>query len=357
MNKALLLSGLTAFVTAHVSAGTVTTDGPDIVISTKPGLSVKTADDKYSFGIGGRIMWDYNRAELNGEADENELSVRRARLAFTGSAGDWSFKSQFNLGEDGSDAGDVEDLYLRYNGWGKAAKLTIGRQREPFGLEQLTSSNDISVLERSAITEAYAPPRTSGVQLSGALGKSLYYGVGVFEGDGEEDRSADKVNVTGRVAFAPLVDKGRLVHLGAAASTRLNIDVVGLEFAAVYDAFHFQSEWQQGDVDSIDEKLDGYYLQAGWIITGESRPYKDGKFKRVKPNGSAGAWEVVFRYEDGDGNFSDIELGNVDAEAYTLGLNWYYNNNVRFGVNYTDGESNNFDNDGEEFRIRAQFVF
>lgn len=357
MNRTLLPAGLIAVMAAHTYAGTVTTDGPDIVINTKGGLSIRTVDDKYSFGIGGRIQWDYNRAELNGEADENDFSVRRARLAFTGSAGDWSFKSEFNIGESGTDGGDVEDLYISYNGWGPAARLSIGRQREPFGLEQLTSANDISVLERSAITEAYAPERNSGVLLSGALGKSLYYGAGIFEGDDEDNRAADDLTVTARLAYAPLVEGDRLLHFGAAVSSRGDADVVGLEAAAVFGAVHFQSEWQQADRDDLDDDLDGYYLQAGWIVTGETRPYRDGEFKRVKPRGPGGAWELVLRYDDGDGNFADIELGEDDAEAYTLGLNWYYNNNVRIGVNYTEGESNSGGGDGEEFRIRTQFVF
>ena len=111
-----------------------------------------------------------------------------------------------------------------------------------------------------------------------------------------------------------------------------------------------------GDIDGNDD-LSGYYLQAGYFLTGESRPYSGGKFKRPKPEGKGGAWEIVARYEDGDGNHSDIELGADDATAYTLGVNWYAHKNVKFGVNYTDGESNTSDDDGSEFRVRFQLTF
>lgn len=361
--KKVLMSVATAAATVvttvaatQVQAGTVTSDGADLVLKTKGGFSIKTTDDKYSFGVGGRIQWDYNRAELNGEADENEFSVRRARMAFTGNAGDWSFKTQFNVGEDGADSGDVEDLYIRYNGWGKAAKLSIGRMKEPFGLEELTSSKDISALERSSITELYVPGRNTGFLLSGSNG-DFHYGVGVFERDSENKRTADDVAVTGRIALSPLAEAGRVLHFGLGYSSRGETDLIGIEAAGVMGSFHIQSEWQQADIDGFSDELDGYYLQAGWIITGETRPYKGGKFKRVKPQGEAGAVELVVRYEDGDGDFSDIELGLTDGEAYTIGVNWYVNNNVRFGLNYTDGESNTTDNDGEEIRFRTQFVF
>ena len=92
-------------------------------------------------------------------------------------------------------------------------------------------------------------------------------------------------------------------------------------------------------------------------MTGESRPYKGGAFKRVKPESKSGAWEVVARYEDGDGSHSDIELGSTDASAFTVGVNWYAHKNLRFGVNYTDGESNLNNDDGNELRVRFQLTF
>jgi len=106
---------------------------------------------------------------------------------------------------------------------------------------------------------------------------------------------------------------------------------------------------------------------VGFVITGEQRPYKGGVFKRIKPTGPNGALEVVARYEDGQGDFCDIELGaiadsskcaaNTDAISWGLGVNWYVNNAVRLGMNYTDGEEEGTDLAGNEFRARFQLVF
>jgi phosphate-selective porin OprO and OprP len=355
------LLGLTIAVASVTcaQAGTVTTEGSDLIISTKSGFKVKTADKKASFQVGGRIQYDYNYSELNGENDESAFDIRRARLFVKGHYGDWGYKTQFNVSESENKGGTVEDIYIQYRGWGKAAKVTIGRAKESFGLEQLTSSKDISILERSAVTEFFTPGRNEGVQLSGKNGM-FNYAAGVYEAGSEEKTDARQIAFTGRVVATPVMSNGNVVHLGLAYTDRGSDSelesALGVELAASMGSLHVQTEYFNGDTAS-NGSVDGYYLQAGWIITGENRPYKDGKFKRVKPQSAAGAWEVVARYESGDGNFSDIELGDTEATAYTVGLNWYATNNTRLGVNYTEGESDVNSDEGKEFRARMQYVF
>jgi phosphate-selective porin OprO/OprP len=338
--KTKLIAAMVA-ATALVS----TSANAEVKVSTKGGLKVSSGDYKFQFG--GRIMYDFNRSELNGETDENDFNLRRGRLYAKGNiAKNWAFKSQFN-----TNGGGVEDLYLRYTGWGKGAVVTIGNQKMPFGLEELTSSKDISVLERSAITERYAVGRAEGVQLSGKAGSNGTYAVGVFTDD---EKDAD----TGFAARYTQAFKGEnsLFHIGVAYKDINEDSAFGIEAAAVTGPFHIQAEYVDGEEEGNDD-LSGYYVQAGYILTGESRPYKGGKFKRVAPKGKAGAWEVVARLEEGDGNHSDIELGSDDASAFTLGVNWYAHKNVKFGINYTDGESNTNGDDGNELRARFQLTF
>ncbi|MGK0439290.1 MAG: phosphate-selective porin [Paracoccaceae bacterium] len=38
-------------------------------------------------------------------------------------------------------------------------------------------------------------------------------------------------------------------------------------------------------------------------------------------------------------------------------MNWYAHENVRFGLNYTDGEDNLSNDDGNELRVRFQLTF
>ncbi|MFT5574049.1 MAG: phosphate-selective porin OprO/OprP [Cryomorphaceae bacterium] len=339
-------------ITAFIAAAALISSNvnAETQVSTKGGLKVTSGD--YEFKFGGRIMYDYNKAEKNSITDEDGFNLRRGRVYASGKiGGDWSFKTQFNTNGDG-----VEDLYLRYGGWGEAANVTIGNQNMPFGLELLTSSKDISVLERSAITERYAVGRKEGVQLHGKLGGNQTYGVAVFTDDVNADEAGEETGFAARYTIAPIKTDNSVVHFGLAYKDIEDASALGFEAAASSGPFHIQAEYVDAE-EGINDDLSGYYVQAGYILTGETRPYSGGKFKRVSPNGRGGAWELVARYEDGDGNHSDIELSNTDATAYTIGLNWYAHKNVRLGINYTDGEDNNDEDEGNELRVRFQLTF
>ncbi|NNL57475.1 MAG: ATPase [Pseudomonadales bacterium] len=338
-------------VASLAQAGSVSTDGADLILKTKGGLALATADKQYSVQLGGRIQYDYNHAEKNGVTDEDQFDTRRARLYVKGTIQDWSFKSQFNV-----DSGGAEDLYIRYNGFGKQATVTAGRQKMPFGLEELTSSKDISMLERSALTEAYAVGRADGLQLSGA-NRNFTYAVAAFDA-GDKTPGRESIGATARATFAPVTTDDSVVHVGASyQDTEGGTSAYGLEAAAVFGALHGQVEFFEADNGTTGPDTDGYYVQVGYVITGEQRPYKGGKFKKIKPSGSNGAVEVVARYEDGEGDFGDIELDATDATAWGLGVNWYVNNAVRLGLNYTDGESEVSTDEGEEIRARLQIAF
>ncbi|MBT8140311.1 MAG: ATPase [Gammaproteobacteria bacterium] len=334
-------------------AGTVTSDGADLVLQTRGGLKLGTADKKYSVQLGGRIQYDYNQAENDSlsPGTEDDFDVRRARLYVKGTIQDWSFKSQFNV-----DSGGAEDLYVRYNGFGKQAKVTLGKQKMPFGLEELTSSKDISMLERSALTEAYAIGRAEGLQVHGEQG-NMTYAVAAYDIGNAAD-GTDDFGAAARVTFAPVKTDESVFHVGAAfKDIEDGKSVYALEAAAVFGALHGQVEFFDADNGTGNADTDGYYVQVGYVVTGEQRPYKGGVFKKIKPSGTNGAVEVVARYEDGEGDFGDIELGSNDATAWGLGVNWYVTNAVRLGLNYTDGERESDDVGGEEYRARLQIAF
>lgn len=343
-----LLAAMPAF------AGSVSTDGADLKIKTKGGLEVTTADGDYAIKLGGRLQWDYNHSQLNGQTDEDELGIRRARLYVSGKvAGDWSYEAQFNIGD--GNGGTAEDLYISYTGWGDAATVTVGNQRGIFGLEDRTSSNDTTALERAGITEQYGVARQEAVRLHGKIAR-INYSISAYE-DGEATTN-DDFGFAGRLAVAPVETDTTLVHLGFGYIERGDDrSAFGVEFAAGFKNLNLQAEYFDEEHDNLDR--DGFYVQTGWIITGETRPYSDGRFKRVKPGSDKGAWEVFARIEEGDGNHSDIELGRVDASAYSFGVNYYANNNIRIGLNYSDGDSNEAGgtDEGKEFRARLQLTF
>ncbi|HYD33808.1 MAG TPA: porin, partial [Methylophilaceae bacterium] len=150
-----------------------------------------------------------------------------------------------------------------------------------------------------------------------------------------------------------------------------------LEASAMYGPFSVQSEFAKGRVErdaGSDLDFDGFYVQAGWTLTGESRTYsaKDGEFKRLKPKspfnlekGNWGAWEVAARYDQID--LDDDNIRGGEQKRATLALNWYLNENVRLMADYyrsfdledspiltrTGGEPDSID----VFNVRAQWAF
>lgn len=320
----------------------------EVNISTDGGLRVSS--DEFSFRVGGRIMYDYNRAELNGEVDEDGMDLRRGRIFVSGNVSEnWSYKAQYEFSDD-----SVKDMYLRYSGWGPSAVITIGNQKLPFGLEELESSKDISILERSATTELFAERRAESVQLSGEFGNQTY-AISAYSSDAEDSKDED-TGFAARYTIAPVMTDMSVLHLGVAYRDADDTDVVGLELGGVLGSFHTQAEYMDGDFDGMS--ADAYYVSLGYILTGEVRPYSGGVFGRVAPDSSGGAWELVARYEDGYGNHGDIELGSfTDASSYVFGVNWYPHKNVRVGATYHDGESNINDDEGKEFRVRFQLTY
>ncbi len=94
-----------------------------------------------------------------------------------------------------------------------------------------------------------------------------------------------------------------------------------------------------------DPNFQGSYVQVGWFLTGESRPYRtnSGTFDRLRPNTkygggnpfkrkNGGAMELVARVSNIDLDDGEIEGGQMtDISA---ALNWYVNATSRIEFNY-----------------------
>ena len=109
-----------------------------------------------------------------------------------------------------------------------------------------------------------------------------------------------------------------------------------------------------------DPKFSGWYAEASWILTGETKTYSPlatnneyatfNNPRVITPfdwsAGTWGAWEIAVRYSDLDLNWHPGQVGQTMAaspvggvrggeqEIVTLGLNWYFNNNVLMRLNY-----------------------
>ena len=82
----------------------------------------------------------------------------------------------------------------------------IGHMKEPFGLEELTSSRYITFMERATVTEAFVPDRNAGIMAhSTSPDRRMTWAVGAFrptEGNGWQQAERGYQGV-GRVTYLP----------------------------------------------------------------------------------------------------------------------------------------------------------
>lgn len=370
----------------------------DFDVFWKDGLRFQSKDGSFKMQLGGRIHVDWG--EIDGDnpmvgnieaaegntLDGSGVEFRRARLDVAGTIYDSvDFKAQYDFA--GGDA-DFRDVWLGLREVPFVGSIRAGHQKEPFSLEELTSSNNITFMER-ALPNAFSPGRNTGLLLRNAvLDQRITWGIGVFEDvddTGDSFNDFEDWNATARVTGVPwyVEDGTRLLHLGLSYTHQFreedveeddqlrfrqrpeshltdarivntgrfaaaDVDIVNPELALVFGPFSLQGEYFYTSTDAEaagDPKFDGYYVFGSYFLTGEHRPYSmsNGAFGRVRPKTNFhptkpgwGAWEIAARYSNIDLNDEGINGG--EADNITLGLNWYLNPNVRWMFNYVNSD-------------------
>ena len=376
-------------------------DPTDFRVFWKEGLNLVTLDEDFKLKIGGRLQtgWFFSSEDQDIKLDvgeqEDGVEFRRARIYFSGLIYD-NIEYKLQLDFEGGDA-DFKDAYLALTDF-PLGKLQIGHFKEPFSLEELTSSKYLTFLER-ALPNALAPSRNTGFMLHKTYSEErMTTAIGLFRDTDSygEDQDDGGYNVTGRITALPIYkDKGAsLLHLGAAYSNRKpddsysfdaspeahladdfvdtgsilgdRVELLGLEAAWVKGPFSLQSEYIMADAGRFtgsDVHFDGYYVQASYFLTGEHRRYKttEGAFSRVKPkenysrtSGGTGAWEAKARYSGLDLDDSNITGGELDN--ITVGLNWYLNPNTRVMWDYVHADKEDI-GQADMLMMRLQFDF
>jgi phosphate-selective porin OprO/OprP len=349
----------------------------------KDGIVIGTEDGKNSIQINGRVHADYrsydhseSSAGTGGSTGADTFTIRRARIGAKVRFLDYyTGEVVFNGTGDAGGAGDLDVAYLNV-AWWKPVQFRFGQYKQPFSLEELTSSNNIDFVERS-FADAQFIEKQAGAMVHGSPLKGVTYALSLANGNdqnaAEDDIREDSKDVIGRVTanFAEIMDnKDMVLHVGAAYATgdlskstaakiaggnrktesqgatffnvptftnsgsevSVDRDRYNLETALAYGPFKLQGQYINANYDydqsntvSIDEDITTWYAQALWTITGESHAsrYKDGAFGALKPKNdfnpstlSGGAWEVGVRYS----SFDASDFRNSDGTAKAAGV-------------------------------------
>jgi len=194
-------------------------------VNVGPALRIESGDGQHSIALTGRLHFDY-RDLPDGYGDSNDrdtaslgdgFEIRRARIGVNGKMfNDLTYEVITNL----VGSGDLIDTAWLNLGYIKPVQLRMGRFKQPFSLEQLTSSNNIDFMERS-YTDQIIPAKKLGVMLHGEPIDGFTYAASHFqqgsrqtsEGDGFQSAARITLNAAQLFKFPNSV-----VHLGAAGT-------------------------------------------------------------------------------------------------------------------------------------------
>jgi phosphate-selective porin OprO/OprP len=244
---------------------------------------------------------------------------------------------------------NFSDLYARFNT--RAGLITVGNQKIAQTLVNQTSRLSRTFMEEPLPADAFGLGRRLavgwdfhlkrvGAHLTG-FGRDLNENIGKFGYGARLYTNPAKTRFSmfhlGASAVQEKMDRDarfraypetrvtdiRLVDTGQQSDVNTQ-SIFGLEMAAARNAFSIRSEffWADWERDEApDSRFQGFYVQANWAITGEPFQYAQGKFLRLRPKGTRGAWEVALRYSEVDLTDGDI-LGGKERNS-SLALNWY----------------------------------
>jgi phosphate-selective porin OprO/OprP len=200
--------------------------------------------------------------------------------------------------------------------------------------------------------------RATGLPIYADEGRKLVH-LGMSVNHRSLDDRLERYRARTSVRNGPAALATRLADITLAGDSR---DMIIPEFVSVFGPLSIAAEYlgtwvhgvqfpATGGTDRGTLYFQGAYIDFMYFLTGESRPYdtKQGVFTRVIPfenfflvrgcNGrlgcGAGAWQVGVRYSWLDLNSKDV--GGGILHDFTFGVNWFWNPNMKWQLNYSLG--------------------
>lgn len=332
-----------------------------------PPEEVKTTDLKLPFGVQYRmpgLRLSFPKAEINlnnriqvrythesfddienppatlptSLEDKGSFRIRRMRVKLDGwiYTKDLSYELQWDLAD--TSGNDLLDANLDYDftGGKKLFRLKAGQFKAPFNHQQLTSSGNFQLVDRSILDAFFVPGRQLGVQLWGQVGPETVpdfvdWRFGVFNGNGRTSTANDndEFEYVGRVMVSPWGSVGfseanieaydlRLSFAGEynnndtivqpATGARTGSDVETFGAAVVLKALKslfLYGQYHQGESESptgAEVDREGWLVQGGWLLTPK--------------------WEIAGRWAKLD---PDTDVDGNDQTEWRAGISWYVN--------------------------------
>jgi phosphate-selective porin OprO/OprP len=361
------------------------------------GLTASSADTNFVFSLKGLVQVDSRTFFDDSAIRSNDgFLLRRARPIFQGTLYrdfDFVFVPDF-----GGSSVQIFDAYgnYRYEPW---LQLRAGKFKTPEGLEQLQADVYTSFNERSLVTDLVPNRDVGLQLWGDINGGVLSYAAGVFNGVGDARNSSNaafenNVEFAARLFAQPFknTDIAALQNLGVGVAGTVEHDsgtVNALpgttggtlpgyttdgqqQFFAYnpaggvvlangkhwrlspqgyyyYGPFGLLGEYAISDQEvskgaaKADLHNTAWQISGGWVLTGENASFNGvTPLHPFNPHTSQwGALQVVARYaelnidDDAFPVFSNPDTSASAAKAWSVGLNWYLNKNIRVNTSYS----------------------
>jgi hypothetical protein len=368
-----------------------------------PPEEIKTAEVKLPFGVQYRmpgLRLSFPKAEINlsnrlqvrytseqfddirnppsplpsSLEDKSSFRIRRFKTKFDGwiYSKDLTFELQLNWTDT---ANPLEDANFDYDftSGKKFFRLKAGQFKAPFSQQQLTSSGNQQLVDRSILDAFYAPGRQLGAQMWGQFGPHAVadfvdWRFGVFNGNGRTTTANDndKFEYVGRVMVSPWGSVGysesnleaydfRLSFAGEynnndtivqpATGSRTGTDVETFGAGVVLKAFKslfLYGQYYSGESETsagAETDRDGWMIQGGWLFTPK--------------------WEIAGRWAQVDPN---TDTDDNDQTEWRAGISWYMNKHnwkiqADYGITKNEAAAATTFRELKELRVQAQLTF
>jgi len=348
------------------------------------------------FDFGGRVQehaaWFSGSGKKTGVPANNNFpngaNLRRADLFAKGSLGrdDLSFYAHYNMATNVAGNSRIQRAYMQWVC--DNFHVRVGQQFLPTGMMEYTSSSNLMFLERAEASET-VNPRTPFFGVNAGMAADMFtLNLSVATTGLESatnNNNSDKYLYSVRATAAPMQGDEGTLHIGldyknrkfntdntagvavpAAFTTGTGMEIRGrvggadqvtltnaaagalksqgtyvVELAGAYNGLTVQGEYFNETLKftstDAEQKIKNWYVQAGYVLTGESRTYSQsaGVFKDPKPAGDNGAWEVALRYGSVDMTRKGNAVGGGKAKTWVAGVNWFVTDQLKLQANYT----------------------
>jgi phosphate-selective porin OprO/OprP len=384
---------IAAFVTLlPVAAFAQGTAKPPVTAGWADGFVIQSDGGDFRLQLG-LLLHPDGRFMIDGDDDAvvNTFVIRRLRPSLRGRLAD---RFEFFVNPDfGGGTLVVQDAYFDTR-FSTAFRIRLGKNKTPFGLERLQSVANILFFER-ALPTLLVPNRDIGVHVLGDLlrGSISYQAAilnGVADGASADTDANDAKDLAGRIVVRPFTTTvGPLTGFGAAlaGTTGRQRGVSALPtfrttllqqtffsysgavadgsrtryspqlfyyykpFGAFAEYVHTRNAITEADAHA-EIAHDAWQVAGSLLLTGEVatdgavRPRANFDFG----DGHIGALQIAARYHSLTIDRDAFTLGfaaagaSRKAEAWTIGLNWLWNPQLKYVVNF---ERTVFDGDAD----------